>query len=162
MRLKDRIKRDEFESALGPAIKALGARQAILRVNAAARTAIPRQSNYAQLMPKLQLLCYDQDRPAVENELERIFDEHFDKRLGAVRERFYELSDQLNKLLDGENLPADEEARKKVEEILKQMQKLLLESGFSPTEAHTVFSIKAYPQVLAFYREKVLAPPQAT
>jgi hypothetical protein len=161
MRLKDRIKRDEFESALGPAIRALGARQVILRLNAAARTAIPRQSGYAQLLPKLQLLCYDQDRPAVENELERIFDEHFEKRLGAVRGRFFELSDQLNQLLEGENLPADEGKRKKIEEIVLQMQKLLLENGFSPAEAHTVFSIKAFPQVLALYREKVLSPSPA-
>lgn len=155
MRIKERIPREKFEAILGPALKALGARQCILRINAAARTAIPRQTPYRELVPKLELLCYEQNRPQLENELERIFDEYLDRRLANKAEEFYRLGEEVNKRLQGERLPENEQERAEVQKVLSDIHGLLRATGLSAEETDAVFALKAYTEVLEFYRQKV-------
>ncbi len=149
--LRDRVPRELFQDAFLPMVKHLGSKNVILRMNEAARTAIPRQTKLKELLPKLEILCYEQNRPRVEEELERMWSLYFENRLGEGSEKFYELSDQLNEKLDGEQLPQADEKIQEVKKIIEQLVAFLEESDFEPQEVALTFRVKAFPQVLNLY-----------
>jgi hypothetical protein len=135
-------------------VRDLGTRNVVLRLNEEARTAIPRQIKLADFMPKLDLLVYERERVAADEELERLWNIYFDNRLGEDEERFLDLSAQLNDLLDQDSMPKEEDKRNQVGEVLDQIEALLGECEFGPEEIEAVFRIKAFPEVLAFYLER--------
>ena len=135
-------------------VREFGTRSVILRLNEAARTAIPRQTKLADFMPKLELLIYERERPKADEELERLWDIYFDNRLGEQEERFHELSGELNKLLDQDRMPEDAEKRTKVGEAMDAIEALLTECELDPDEIEATFRIKAFPEVLDFYLER--------
>jgi len=150
-RIHERIPREGFQAAFRPMVRAIGGKTVIIRLNEAAKTAIPRQTKLKDLMPKLELLCYQQNRPKVDEELERLWGLYLDDRLGEGEERFYDLSDELNKNLEGEELPKDEEKLAEVKETIKEIEQFLQETDLTEEEVELVFRIKAYPEVLELY-----------
>lgn len=150
---RERIPREVFKEAFRPMVRSLGSKTVILRLNETARTAIPRQTKLKDLMPKLELLCYEQSRPKVEEELERLWSLYFENRLGEASEKFYDLSDQLNQDLDGDKLPEDEEKLQNIKKTISILIAFLEESDFSPEEVELTFRVKAYPEVLAVFLE---------
>jgi hypothetical protein len=154
MRLSERIPRESFQGAFRPMVRSMGSKNVIIRLNEAARTAIPRQTKLAQLMPKLELLCYEQNRPKVDEELERLWGLYLDDRLGEAQDDFYDLSDELNKNLEGENLPADQEKLGNVKGAIQKIVKFLDESELTGDEVELVFRIKAFPEVLNLYLDE--------
>jgi len=106
-RIHERIPKEGFQAAFRPMVRSLGSKNVIIRLNENAKTAIPRQTKLKDLMPKLELLCYQQNRPKVDEELERLWGIYLDDRLGEREEQFYDLSDELNKNLEGEDLEID-------------------------------------------------------
>lgn len=155
-RLRDRIPREKFEAIFRPMVRELGTRTVVLRLNEAARTAIPRQTKLAQFMPKLDLLVYERERPKADEELERLWSIYFDHRLeeDEQEEAFGELSNQLNEELDQDEMPKDEEKRQKIGETIDAIETLLSEVGFAEEEIEAAFRIKAFPEVLEFYLER--------
>jgi len=161
MRLRDRIPRDKFDAVFRPMLRDLGTRTVVLRINEAARTAIPRQSKLAQVMPKLDLLIYERERPKADEELERLWNLHFDRQLGEREDRFHELSDGLNALLDQDKLPADEQKRARIGEQLDAIEALLQECELSQDQIEAAFRIKAFEEVLQLYLQRKAAAAQS-
>jgi hypothetical protein len=126
----------------------------VLRLNEAARTAIPRQTKLTQFMPKLDLLVYERERPKADEELERLWNIYFEHRLDEQEEAFGELSTQLNDQLDQDKMPEDEDKRLKIGEAMDAIETLLSEVGFAEEEIEAAFRIKAFPEVLEFYLER--------
>jgi hypothetical protein len=151
-RLRERIPREKFESIFRPVVRKLGTRAVILQINSTAKTAIPRQTKLDQFMPKLELLIYERERAKADEELERLWNIHFENRLEKL-DRFYELSDQLNKNLNQDKLPEEEEKRAGIAQTMDEIDALLDESEFSPGDIQAVYRIKAFPEVLEFYLE---------
>ncbi len=151
-RIQERIPQDRFEVIFRPMVRTLGTRNVIIRLNEEARTAIPRQTKLKDFMPKLKLLCYEQNRPKVDAELERLWNLYFEDRI-EDEDRFLELSDELNANLDGEKLPADEEKRLAVKRAIETIEVFLEKEDFSPEDIETVFRIKAFPEVFGLYLE---------
>ncbi|HUU01792.1 MAG TPA: hypothetical protein VM425_10145 [Myxococcota bacterium] len=151
-RIQERIPRDRFEEIFRPMVRTLGTRNVIIRLNEEARTAIPRQTKLKDFMPKLALLCYEQQRPKVDAELERLWNLYFEDRI-EDEDRFLDLSDGLNSSLDGERLPVDEEKRQVVKLAIEGIKVFLEEKDFSPAEIEAVFRIKAFPEVLDLFLE---------
>jgi hypothetical protein len=154
VRIQERIPKDRFEKIFRPMIRAFGSRDVIIRLNEEARTAIPRQTKLAQLMPKLLLLCYEQNRPKVDEELDRLWNLHFEDQLDEEEDRFLELSDELNKQLEGESIPDNEDKQQAILKTINEIADFLEELEFSPDEIEGVFRIKAYPDVLKLYLDK--------
>ncbi|MBN2498329.1 MAG: hypothetical protein JXR96_27310 [Deltaproteobacteria bacterium] len=154
MRLRERIPRQDFEAIFRPMVRQLGTRTVILRLNEAAQTAIPRQTKLAQLMPKLEILVYERARPKVDEELERLWNIHFEDRLGEAEASFDELSKKLNAQLDQDRMPEGEKERQEVGEAIDGIAGLLREHAFADVEIDAVFRIKAFPEVLDFYLER--------
>lgn len=155
MSMAERIPEKKFEAVFRPLVRALGTRNFILRLNAGARTAIPRQTRLKELMPKLKLLCYGRRRPGVDAELERLFDDYLEQMLDEHDEDFYRLTDKLNQKLAGESLPAEPEARREIVDILVEIRQLLAGLEMDAVTIEAVFRIKAYPEVLNLYLEQV-------
>ncbi len=154
-RIHERIPREGFQAAFLPMVRSFGSKTVIIRLNEAAKTAIPRQTKLKDLMPKLELLCYQQNRPKVDEELERLWGLYLDDRLGESQERFYDLSDELNKNLEGEELPKEEEKISSVKKTIGEIEEFLQESDLTREEVELVFRIKAFPEVLElFLRER--------
>ena len=153
-RIQERIPQDRFEKIFRPMIRAFGSRDVIIRLNEEARTAIPRQTKLAQLMPKLVLLCYEQNRPKVDEELDRLWNLHFENQLDEEEDRFLELSDELNKQLDGESVPKSRDKQQAILNTIHEITDFLEELEFSSDEIEGVFRIKAYPDVLKLYLEE--------
>lgn len=151
-RIQESVPRERFEDIFRPMVRALGTRNVIIRLNEEAHTAIPRQTKLKDFMPKLELLCYDQKRPKVDAELERLWNLYFEDRI-EDEERFADLSEGLNKGLDGEKVPADEQGRSAVVQAIRDIKAFLEEEEFSPAEIEAVFRIKAFPEVLDLYLE---------
>ena len=151
-RIQESIPRDRFEEIFRPMVRSLGTRNVIIRLNEEARTAIPRQTKLRDFMAKLELLCYEQKRPKVDAELERLWNLYFEDRV-EDEDRFLSLSDDLNNSLEGEKLPVDEEKRQVVMKAIRGIKGFLEEEDFSPAEIEAVFRIKAYPEVLDLYLE---------
>ena len=155
MRMAERIPEEKFEAVFRPMVRALGTREFVLRLNAGARTAIPRQTRLKELMPKLKLLCYGQRRPGVDAELERLFDDYLEQVLDEHADDFYQLTEQLNQKLEGESLPAEPEVRGEIVTILTGIRQLLAGLNLEADTIEAVFRVKAYPEVLALYLEQV-------
>jgi hypothetical protein len=151
MRIQERIPREAFQEAFRPMVRSLGSKQVIIRLNEAAKTAIPRQTRLKELMPKLEILCYEQKRPKVDEELERLWTVYFEDRLGEKEGRFYELTEQLNKNLDGESLPKESEEVDRVKAVVGDITTFLTECEFTSEEVDLVFRVKAYPEVLKLF-----------
>jgi hypothetical protein len=152
-RIQDRVPRESFQEIFRPMIRTLGAKNIILRLNEAAKIAIPRQTSLDDLMPKLEMLCYEQKRQKVEESIEQLWEFYLEHRLGEGMERFGELSDQLNDNLEGENLPKDEAKREVVKKSIQDITVLLKECKFTDFEIEAVFRVKAYPEVLQLFLE---------
>jgi len=153
-RINERIPKEIFEKVFRPMVRALGTRNVIIRLNEEARTAIPRQTKLGQLMPKLQLLCYEQNRPKVDDELDRLWNVYFDMQIEDEEDRFLELTDQLNENLDGENLPEDGEKLAQIKETIGAIHELLAGLELDPETIEAAFRIKAYPEVLDLYLDE--------
>jgi len=153
MRIQERIPRERFQGAFRPMVRTLGAKNVIIRLNENAKTAIPRQTKLRDFMPKLELLCYERNRPGVDEELERLWTVYFEDRLGDREDRFYQLTDELNENLDGEKIPEDEEKRARAREQVETITGFLQECEFTPEEIDLVFRVKAFDDVLALYQE---------
>ena len=149
--LQERIPRERFEAIFRPMIRHISTRMAILRLNEAAKIAIPRQTTLDGLMQKLMVLCYDQNRPRVIAELEQLWNLSFENRLAEHLERFVELTDELNKHLNGEKLPADPEQRVAAAKAIGAIVSFLRDQGFSYEEIDTAFRLRAYPDVLELF-----------
>ncbi len=152
-RIHERIPRDRFQELFRPVVRSLGSKSVIIRINETARTAIPRQTKLAQLMPKLELLCYDQKRPKVDEAIERLFDDYLEARLGDAENDFYSLTDDLNKNLDGENLPEDQEKAAAIRKTVGEIAELLKRCDLAEDEVDLVFRVKAFPDVLKVFLE---------
>jgi hypothetical protein len=152
-RIQERIPREQFQEIFKPMIRTLGAKNIILKINEIGKTAIPRQTNLDQLMSKLEILCYEQNRAKVEEAIEQLWEFYVDDRLGERAERFQDLSDALNETLDGEKVPEDPEKRQKTNEAISNIVALFKESDLSDREVEAVFRVKAYPDVLKFFLE---------
>lgn len=152
-RIHERIPRDRFQELFRPVIRSIGSKFVIIRINESARTAIPRQTKLAQLMPKLEILCYDQKRPKVDEEIERLFDDYLENRLGEAEDDFYSLTDDLNKNLDGENLPEKKEKVDAIRKTVGDIAALLARCDLAEDEVDLVFRVKAYPDVLKVFQE---------
>ncbi len=150
MRLQDRIPQDKFDKIFRPMVRSLGTKNVIIRLNEAARTAIPRQTKIKQLLPKLEILCYQQSRPKVDEEMERLWTIYFETHI-EDQDRFMELSDQLNDQLDDEKMPAEEERQEAVSKTIGELADLLESFEFGAEEVEAVFRIKAFPDVLTMY-----------
>ena len=151
--VQERIPREWFEEVFSPVIRKVGAKNLIIRLNAAAKLAIPRQTKLAQLMPKLEILCYEQHRPKVDEEMEKLWALFFEDRLGEKREKFFELSDELNKVLDQDKVPQDPEKRAAVKKIIQDIAQFLEQVEFSPREIEIAFRLKAFNEVLELFLE---------
>ena len=134
-------------------VRSIGSKSVIIRINETARTAIPRQTKLAQLMPKLELLCYEQKRPKVDEAIERLFDDYLEDRLGDSENDFYSLTDDLNKNLDGESLPEEEEKVGAIRKTVGEIAELLKRCELAEDEVDLVFRVKAYPDVLKVFLE---------
>ena len=134
-----------------PMVRFVGSRMVIVRLNEAARTAMPRQTKLKQLMPKLELLCYQQKRPKVDEELDRLWDIYFESRIEESQDKFSELSEELNKFLDGEKVPDDKEKQAGVKKVVQKLVAFLEEFDFGKEEIEAVFRFKAYADVLGVY-----------
>jgi hypothetical protein len=156
-RIQDRIPKERFQEIFRPMIRTLGTKNVILRLNEAAKLAIPRQTSLDQFMPKLEMLCYEQKRQKVEESLEQLWEFYLEHRLGEGMERFGELSDQLNDNLEGENLPKEEAKREVVKKSILGIAVLLKECKFTEFEIEAVFRVKAYPEVLQLFLESKTA-----
>ena len=152
-RIHERIPRDRFQELFRPVVRSIGSKSVIIRINESARTAIPRQTKLAQLMPKLEILCYEQKRPKVDEEIERLFDDYLEDRLGDSENDFYSLTDDLNKNLDGENLPEEEEKVGAIRKTVGEIADLLKRCDLAEDEVDLVFRVKAYPDVLKVFLE---------
>ena len=152
-RINERIPRDRFQELFRPVVRSIGSKSVIIRINESARTAIPRQTKLAQLMPKLELLCYEQKRPKVDEEIERLFDDYLEDRLGDAEDDFYSLTDELNENLDGENLPEDQEKVEAIRKTVDNLAELLKRCDLADDEVDLVFRVKAYPDVLEVFQE---------
>lgn len=152
-RIHERIPRDRFQELFRPVVRSIGSKSVIIRINESARTAIPRQTKLAQLMPKLELLCYEQKRPKVDEEIERLFDDYLEDRLGEAEDDFYSLTDELNDNLDGENLPEDQEKVEAIRKTVDNLAELLKRCDLAEDEVDLVFRVKAYPDVLKVFLE---------
>jgi hypothetical protein len=150
-RIFERIPRERFQEAFRPMVRAIGSKTVIIRLNESAKTAIPRQTKLKDLMPKLELLCYQQNRPKVDEELEKLWGIYLDDRLGEAQDHFYKLTDQLNKNLEGEDLPKDEEKLEKVKTAISDIEAFLVESDLTREEVELVFRVKAFPEVLELF-----------
>jgi hypothetical protein len=104
-------------------------------------------------MPKLELLCYEQKRPKVDEEIERLFDDYLEDRLGESENDFYSLTDDLNKNLDGENLPEEQEKVDAIRKTVGEIAELLKRCELAEDEVDLVFRVKAYPDILSLYNE---------
>ena len=153
-RLRERIPQEDFQAVFRPMIREYGSRTVILRINEAARTAIPRQTKLAQLMPKLEILVYDRARPAVDEELERLWNIYFEQNLDEAEEAFDELSEKLNKSLDQDKLPEDEERLTALGEAIDGIVARLKEQKCEEREIDAAFAIKAFPEVFEFYKKR--------
>jgi hypothetical protein len=151
--IHESIPRDRFQDLFRPVVRSIGSKSVIIRINATARTAIPRQTKLAQLMPKLEILCYEQKRPKVDEAIERLFDDYLEDRLGDAESDFYSLTDDLNKNLDGENLPEEPEKVDAIRETVGAIAELLTRCDFAEEEVNLVFCVKAYPDVLKVFLE---------
>ena len=149
--LQDRIPRERFEGVFRPMIRHVSTRAVILRLNEAVKLAIPRQTTLDGLIPKLILLCYDQNRQRVIAELEQLWNLYFENRLGDGLEKFMALTDELNKYLDGEKLVADGEKRAEAVKAVGAIVSFLRENGLSYEEIDTVFRLRAYQDVLDLF-----------
>ena len=152
-RIQERIPRERFQEIFRPMIRSLGTKNVIIKLNEVARTAIPRQVTLDQFMPKLELLCFEQKRARVDEAIEQLWEIYLDNRLGEALEQFHQLSDELNKGLDGESLPKEPEKRESVKKTIQKIVALLEESELTAGEVEAVFRVKAYPEVLQFYLE---------
>jgi hypothetical protein len=152
-RIHERIPRDRFQDLFRPVVRSIGSKSVIIRINESARTAIPRQTKLAQLMPKLEMLCYEQKRPKVDEIIERLFDDYLEQRLGDAEDEFYSLTDDLNKNLDGENLPEDQEKVAAIRKTVVGIAELLQRCDLAEEEVDLVFRVKAYPDVLKVFLE---------
>ncbi len=162
-RMRERIPKENFQAVFRPMIREFGSRTVILRINESARTAIPRQTKLAQLMPKLEILVYDRARPAVDEELERLWNIYFEQNLGEGEDAFDELSEKLNKSLEQDKLPEDEERLKSLGEAVDGISELLKGQEFEEIEIDAVFAIKAFPEVFEFYKKRKVEPaPEAS
>ena len=153
-RIQERIPRDRFHKVFRPMVRSLGTRNVIIRLNEEARTAIPRQTKLSMLMPKLEMLCYEQNRPKVDEELDRLWNVYFETQLEEEEDRFLELSEQLNQNLEGEKLPDDAEKQEAVRKTVREISSFLTEAAFEPEEIEAVFRIKAFPDVLKVYLDE--------
>lgn len=153
MRIQERIPREAFQGAFRPMVRTLGTKNVIIRLNENAQTAIPRQTKLRDFMPKLELLCYERNRPKVDEELERLWTVYFEDRLGDEEQKFYQLTDELNQNLDGDKLSEDEGQRAQAKEQVKTIAGFLGECGFDPEEIDLVFRVKAFDDVLGLYQE---------
>lgn len=149
--LEERIPREKFEAVFRPVIRQLSTRAVILRLNEAVKTAIPRQTTLDGLIPKLALLCYDQNRSRVIAELEQLWNLYFEDRLADKLEKFAKLSDELNKQLDNEKLPTEAHQRTEASKTIGAIVSFLRDQGFSYEEIDTVFRLRAYPDVLELF-----------
>ena len=149
--LQERIPRERFETVFRPMIRHFSTRMVILRLNEAAKIAIPRQTTLDGLMQKLVVLCYDQNRPRVVAELEQLWNLSFENRLAEHLEKFVELTDELNKHLDGEKLPVDQQQRAATTKATGAIVSFLRDNGFSYEEIDTAFRLRAYPEVLELF-----------
>jgi len=152
-RIHERIPRERFQELFRPVVRFVGSKSVIIRINESARTAIPRQTKLNQLMPKLEILCYEQKRPKVDEAIERLFDDYLDDRLGDSEDDFYSLTDDLNKNLDGESLPEDEEKVDAIRKTVGEIAALLKNCDLAEDEVDLVFRVKAYPDVLKVFLE---------
>jgi len=152
-RINERIPRDRFQELFRPVVRSIGSKFVIIRINESARTAIPRQTKLAQLMPKLELLCYEQKRPKVDEAIENLFDDYLEDRLGDLENDFYSLTDDLNENLDGENLPEEKEKADAIRETVIDIAELLDRCDLAEEEVDLVFRVKAYPDVLKVFLE---------
>jgi hypothetical protein len=151
--IQEKIPRDKFEKIFRPMIRALGSRNVILRLNEAAQTAIPRQTKLAQLMPKLETLCYERNRPKAEEELDRLWDIYFENRI-EDHDQFSDLSDELNEHLEDEKVSEDKDKRAAAKKVVHKIVAFLEESDFNSDEVEAVFRFKAYPDVLDLFLEE--------
>lgn len=152
-RIHERIPRERFQELFRPVVRFVGSKSVIIRINETARTAIPRQTKLNQLMPKLEILCYEQKRPKVDEAIERLFDAYLEGRLGDSENDFYSLTDDLNKNLDGENLPEDQEKVEAIRKTVGEIAELLKKCDLAEDEVDLVFRVKAYPDVLKVFLE---------
>ncbi len=156
-RLRDRVPRERFEEIFRPMVREVTAREVILRVNAAAHVAIPRQTRLAELMPKLAVLVYEREKPQVDDALETLWGVYFEHRLGEASEAFEQASEALNKSLDQDRVPAEPERRAATAAAVGGLVEALGKAGFADPEVEAVFRIKAFPEVLALYLERPTA-----
>jgi len=152
-RIHERIPRERFQELFKPVVRSIGSKSVIIRINETARTAIPRQTKLNQLMPKLEILCYEQKRPKVDEAIERLFDDYLEERLGDSGNDFYSLTDDLNKNLDGENLPGEQEKVEAIRKTVGEIAELLKNCDLAEDEVDLVFRVKAYPDVLKVFLE---------
>jgi molecular chaperone DnaK (HSP70) len=152
-RIHERIPRERFQELFRPVVRSIGSKSVIIRINETARTAIPRQTKLNQLMPKLEILCYEQKRPKVDEAIERLFDDYLEERLGDSENDFYSLTDDLNKNLDGENLPEEQEKVEAIRKTVGEIAELLENCDLAEDEVDLVFRVKAYPDVLKVFLE---------
>lgn len=162
MRLRDRIPREKFDAIFRPVVRELGTRAVVLKLNEAARTAIPRQSKLAEVMPKLDLLIYERERPQADDVLERLWTVYFERRLSEASDKFNTLSDELNRNLDQDKLPAEEARLAAATAAIDGLAACLKEAGFAPDEVEAVFRIKAFPAVLELYLGREVRAPEAS
>jgi hypothetical protein len=160
MRLQQKLPREKFQEIIRPMVRAIGSKNVIIRLNEAAKIAIPRQTKLDQLMPKLELLCYEQNRPKVDEEIERLWNLYFESRLGESGEKFVELSDELNKHLEGENVSKDPEKRALTEKAIDAIAEYLPTLDFGEDEVEAVFRLRAYPEVMGLYLERKASVPK--
>ena len=154
MRMHERIPQEMFDATFRPMVRELGSRNVILRLNNEARTAIPRQTKLAQLMPKLEILVYQQKRPKVDEELEQLWNIYFEDRLDEELDEFEELSHTLNDKLDQGKVPEDESSREEVAGAIGAIVEFLKQREFENGEIEAAFRIKAFPEVLKLYIER--------
>jgi hypothetical protein len=152
-RIHERIPRERFQELFRPVVRSIGSKSVIIRINETARTAIPRQTKLNQLMPKLEILCYEQKRPKVDEAIERLFDDYLEERLGDSESDFYSLTDDLNKNLDGESLPEEQEKVEAIRKTVGEIAELLKNCDLAEDEVDLVFRVKAYPDVLKVFLE---------
>jgi hypothetical protein len=152
-RLQDRIPREQFQGIFRPMVRTLGTKNVILRLNEGARTAIPRQTSLDQFMPKLELLCYEQKRPLVDEALEQLLEIYLDGKLGEKQEKFQELSDALNKTLEEDKVPEAPEKREATRKAILEIITLLKECELESGEIEAIFRVKAFPEVLKLFLE---------
>ncbi|HOX44875.1 MAG TPA: hypothetical protein PK668_14845 [Myxococcota bacterium] len=156
-RLRERIPREKFEDIFRPMVREVGSREVILRINAAAHVAIPRQTKLADLMPKLAVLAYEREKPQVDEALETLWGMYFEHRLGEGAEAFDQASEALNKSLEQDRVPTEPDKRAVTAAAIGGLVEVLKKADFSDLDVEAVFRIKAFPEVLALYLERPTA-----